>query len=142
MKIENCCSLCLSEDCQNGDNLIWRDGMQLCKNCYEEYSRYEYIQHGMLINALKLYRRQLACKIDRISELEYRLKQKICIEAHEQVKQLYISKDKIKNKLNEITDEYHNKILSNEKLSLENININTQRYNAMRIVLEELLEEE
>ena len=51
-------------------------------------------------------------------------------------------KIKIKNKLNEITDEYHNKILSNEKLSLENVNINTQRYNAMRNVLEELLEEE
>lgn len=103
MKIENCCSLCLSEDCQNGDNLIWRDGMQLCKNCYEEYSRYAYyIQHGMLINAIKLYRRQLSCKLDTISELEYRLKQKICIEAHEQVKQLYISKDKIKNKLKEV----------------------------------------
>ena len=102
MKIENCCSLCLSEDCQNGDNLIWRDGMQLCKNCYEEYSRYEYKQQGMLVNAIKLYRRQLACKLDNIQELEYRLKQKICIEAHEQVKQLYISKEKVKNKIEEL----------------------------------------
>lgn len=46
---------------------------------------------------------------------------------------------KIIDKINEIEVEYYNKVLSNKKLSLENININTQRYDAMRIVLEELI---
>lgn len=48
---------------------------------------------------------------------------------------------KIIDKIDEIEIEYYNKILSNKKLSLENININTQRYDAIRIVLEELIKE-
>ena len=36
-----------------------------------------------------------------IEELKYKVREHICIEAHEQVKQLYVSKDKIKAKIKE-----------------------------------------
>lgn len=52
----------------------------------------------------------------------------------------YISKDKIREKIEEIQNEYF-KILENNTLSLEIQNYNAQRYEAMRNVLEELLEE-
>ena len=52
----------------------------------------------------------------------------------------YISKDKIREKLNQINNEY-SILLSNKSLSLEQQNINAQRHEAMRVVLEELLEE-
>lgn len=54
----------------------------------------------------------------------------------------YVSKDKIKAKINQIDNEFSIKILSNEKMSLDLININTQRHDAMKLVLEELLEKE
>lgn len=43
--------------------------------------------------------------IARNKELEYKLRQHISIEAHEQVKQLYIPKSKVKEKIEEINDE-------------------------------------
>lgn len=49
----------------------------------------------------------------------------------------YISKDKIKEKIDEITKEYYK--LFEEKRSLDFMNINGHRYNAMKLVLEELL---
>jgi hypothetical protein len=52
----------------------------------------------------------------------------------------YISKDKIKEKLNQIHNEFSN-ILLDKKLSLEEQNLNAHRYDAIRNVLEELLEE-
>ena len=52
----------------------------------------------------------------------------------------YISKDKIREKLNQINNEY-SILLSNKSLSLERQNMNAQRHEAMRVVLEELLEE-
>ena len=57
--IYNCCSLCLEEDKNNGDNLIWRDSMQLCERCYERYTENQYNKETMLINAIKMYRRKL-----------------------------------------------------------------------------------
>lgn len=51
----------------------------------------------------------------------------------------FISKDKIKEKIEEITKEYYK--LFEEKRSLDFININGHRYNAMKLVLEELLGE-
>lgn len=51
----------------------------------------------------------------------------------------YISKDKIKEKLEVITKEYYK--LFDKKMSLECMNINGHRYNAMKLVLEELLGE-
>lgn len=60
MNIYNCCFLCLEEDKNNGDNLIWRDSMQLCKKCYQLYSDSEYNQQIMPINAIKRYRRKIA----------------------------------------------------------------------------------
>ena len=64
MNIYNCCCLCLKEDKNNGDKLIWRDSMQLCKNCYDEYIKSDYEKAIMLINAIKRYRR----KIEDINE--------------------------------------------------------------------------
>lgn len=55
-------------------------------------------------------------------------------------KQNLIHKDKIKEKIEEIQNEYF-KILENNTLSLETQNYNAQRYEAMKNVLEELLEE-
>ena len=52
----------------------------------------------------------------------------------------YISEDKIREKLNQIDNEY-SILLSNKSLSLERQNMNAQRHEAMQVVLEELLEE-
>lgn len=59
MEIYNCCSLCLEEDKNNGDNLIWRDGLQLCESCYKEYTENEYNKEIMCVNAIKNYRRKI-----------------------------------------------------------------------------------
>jgi len=59
MIIYNCCSLCLKEDKNNGDNLIWVDGMQLCKQCYNKYNKNEYEARSMKINAIRKYRYKL-----------------------------------------------------------------------------------
>ncbi len=57
--IYNCCCLCLEEDKNNGGNLIWNDGMQLCKRCYDRYTENPNNEKVMLINAIKSYRRIL-----------------------------------------------------------------------------------
>ena len=44
--------------------------------------------------------------IARNKELEYKLREHICIEAHEQVKQLYIPKSKVRKKIEELEKEY------------------------------------
>lgn len=51
----------------------------------------------------------------------------------------YVSKDKIKEKIDELGKEYNN--LFTEALSLDTMNINSHRYDAMKTVLEELLGE-
>lgn len=60
MKISNCCTLCLQEDENNVDNLIWIDSMQLCENCYNKYQTSIYDRQNILINSLKRYRRKIA----------------------------------------------------------------------------------
>ena len=40
-----------------------------------------------------------------IEELKYKVREHICIEAHEQVKQLYVTKAKIKEKIKELEEE-------------------------------------
>lgn len=60
MKIYNCCSLCLEESKDNGDSLIWRDSMQLCKKCYDKYTESGYSEKNMCINAIKKYRKMLS----------------------------------------------------------------------------------
>lgn len=57
------------------------------------------------------------------------------------VGQNYISKQKVKDKIEEIEQEYF-KILSNKTLSLEIQNINAHKHDAMKTVLQELLESE
>lgn len=71
--IYNCCSLCLKEDKNNGDGLIWRDGLQLCQACYEKYTKNAYNEKTMLMNAIKKYRRE----IDIYQETEYEYENEI-----------------------------------------------------------------
>ena len=56
-RIYNCCSLCIKEDTNNGNNLIWCDSMQLCPECYKEFTKSDYNKHIMPINAIKKYRK-------------------------------------------------------------------------------------
>ena len=65
--IYNCCCLCLKEDKNKGDNLIWKDSLTMCENCYKEYTSSDYRKSIMPINAIKLYRR-------KISELQQEIK--------------------------------------------------------------------
>lgn len=58
--IYNCCCLCLEEDKHNGDTLIWNDGLQLCKSCYNHYTENDYNKRIMPLNAIKRYRRKIA----------------------------------------------------------------------------------
>lgn len=77
--------------------------------------------------------------IQDYKELKTKLQEHICIEAHEQVKQLYVPKSKVKEKLNQVHEEYQKILESN--MSLQDKNICTFQHGAMRTVLEELLKE-
>lgn len=72
MNIYNCCCLCLEEDKNDGDNLIWNDGMQLCESCYKNYTENDYYKKIMPINAIKRYRR-------KINELQETINDITCI---------------------------------------------------------------
>ena len=97
MSIYNSCSLCLEKDKDNGDNLVWYDGLQLCRTCYENYIKSDYNKKIMPLNAIRRYRRE-------IEERETRLQEEI----NENCKlktELYgnsISKDKIREKINQL----------------------------------------
>lgn len=54
------CSLCFTKDEHNGDNLIWRDSLQLCQNCYDRFIVSAYNQRVSMINAIKCYRRLIS----------------------------------------------------------------------------------
>ena len=49
------CALCFTKYEPDGGELIWKDSLQLCPNCYETYSTSPYNQRVMLINAIKCY---------------------------------------------------------------------------------------
>lgn len=70
LNIYNCCCLCLKEDKNNGNNLIWCDSMQLCQNCYDEYNESDYKKQIMPINAIKKYRRKVEDLIQEIKSQE------------------------------------------------------------------------
>ena len=53
---ERCC-LCFKKSEKHGDDLIWRDSLQLCPKCYERYTESAYNQRVMMINSLKCYRK-------------------------------------------------------------------------------------
>lgn len=53
-------------------------------------------------NELKVLQKIIEKQQKEIEELKYKVREHICIEAHEQVKQCYISKDKIKAKIEDI----------------------------------------
>lgn len=57
MKVNDMCCLCLKET--NNGNLIWKDSMQLCEDCYNEYNKNNYTKECMIINAIKKYRNAL-----------------------------------------------------------------------------------
>ena len=44
-------------------------------------------------------------QLKEIEKLKYKVREHICIEAHEQVKQLYVTKAKIKEKIKELEEE-------------------------------------
>lgn len=88
MNIYKSCCLCLKEDNNNGDDLIWRDGMQLCKKCYDEYTENDYNKRIMPIKAIKDYRRTIA---------EY-------AESEESKINEYIKKDIIREKITALED--------------------------------------
>ena len=92
MNIYNCCCLCLEKDKNNGDSLIWIDGMQLCKSCYKNYTESDYYAKIMPLNAIKRYRRMIA----DITE-EYKNEQLVDLKKLNN----YINKDKIREKIKE-----------------------------------------
>ena len=123
MNIYNCCCLCLEKDKNNGDSLIWIDGMQLCKSCYKNYTESDYYAKIMPLNAIKRYRRMIA----DITE-EYKNEQLVDLKKLNN----YINKDKIREKIKDLED---NMILfTNDK---EKFN----RYKYARDILEKMLGE-
>lgn len=123
MNIYNCCCLCLEKDKNNGDSLIWIDGMQLCKSCYKNYTESDYYAKIMPLNAIKRYRRMIA----DITE-KYKNEQLVDLKNLNN----YINKDKIREKIKDLED---NMILfTNDK---EKFN----RYKYARDILEKLLKE-
>lgn len=53
---ERCC-LCFRKSPNKGDDLIWKDSLQLCQKCYDKYEESAYNQRVMMINSLKCYRK-------------------------------------------------------------------------------------
>lgn len=53
---ERCC-LCFKKSEKHGDDLIWKDSLQLCKKCYDKYSESPYNQRVMMLNSIKCYRK-------------------------------------------------------------------------------------
>lgn len=54
------CALCFSKSDKNGDDLIWKDSLQLCPKCYEKFNESAYNQRVMLLNSIKCYRKLVA----------------------------------------------------------------------------------
>lgn len=77
-----------------------------------------------------------------IEELKYKVKEHICIEAQEQVKQLYVPKDKIKAKIEEFK-KVRDTILENEKeLNRPMMTYDLKRNDYCEKMLQSLLEKE
>lgn len=55
--VSNRCCLCFTRSEKNGDDLIWKDSLQLCPKCYEKYDESAYNQRVMMINSIKCYRK-------------------------------------------------------------------------------------
>ncbi len=53
---ERCC-LCFRKSDKHGDDLIWKDSLQLCPRCYERYNESAYNQRVMMLNSIKCYRK-------------------------------------------------------------------------------------
>lgn len=51
------CALCFRKSDKKGDDLIWKDSLQLCPKCYERFSESPYNQRVMLLNSIKCYRK-------------------------------------------------------------------------------------
>ena len=98
------------------------------------------VEFNKLVNTVNSYKGQFKRQQKEIEELEITSNELNGLA--DVVIRDYIHKDKIKAKIEEIDNEYSSKILSNEKMSLDLVNINTQRHNAMKLVLEELLKKE
>ena len=130
MNIYNCCCLCLEKDKNNGDSLIWIDGMQLCKSCYKNYTESDYYAKIMPLNAIKRYRRMIA----DITE-EYKNEQLVDLKNLNN----YINKDKIREKIKSLEEKIHI-VIPNEYNKVEIMN-EFKNEGAVDI-LKELLEEE
>lgn len=63
-----------------------------------DYSWSYYKRENAIAIVLNLIEKQQ----EEILDLKYKVREHICIEAHEQVQQLYISKDKIREKIKEL----------------------------------------
>lgn len=51
------CSLCFSKSEKQGDDLIWKDSLQLCQKCYDRYNESAYNQRVMMLNSIRCYRK-------------------------------------------------------------------------------------
>ena len=91
-----------------------------------------------IVTVIKLINKQQK-EIERLKSKKYILNAETNEIKEIPISENYISKDKIKEKIDEITKEYFE--LFEEKRSLDFMNINGHRYNAMKLVLEELLGE-
>lgn len=76
---------------------------------------------------------KIKAKQKEIEKLKYKVREHICIEAHEQVKQLYVSKDKIKAKIEEV---------QNMKAKAKDIIVFKSSLNYIETELKSLLEKE
>lgn len=51
------CCLCFEKSKKDGDDLIWKDSLQLCQKCYDKYMESAYNQRVMMLNSIRCYRR-------------------------------------------------------------------------------------
>lgn len=59
MKLENICYLCMKSNRYNHD-LIWKDNLQLCDTCYQQYCESKNAQKSMLIGAIIRHRNYIS----------------------------------------------------------------------------------
>ena len=93
----------------------------------------------IVLNLINKQQKEIEELKSQNNEIVKELKPRVRIDDTEYIERNFISKDKIKEKLNQIYEEYQEILNSNRNLYEKNVA--TFQHNAMRTVLEELLEE-
>ena len=133
----------MSEEEKIGKNLFEYNGIiytdNIPKNMFISITKEQYAEYMQQKEMIQQQQKEIEELKSQNNEIVKELKPRVRIDDTEYIERNFISKDKIKEKLNQIYEEYQEILSSNR--NLQEKNIATFQHGAMRTVLEELLEE-